>query len=257
MYQNAHTFLDVSKAFDCADHNILFYPQISFFLMDNMVECSRTAEIKSFLTVTCGVPHGSVLGPSPFLIYNNYIAKGCTLFHMLMIPIYTLCCPHLAPQMHIEHNVGLPDVDNWQGRLSRTFWKGPCAQGQSAVIRCTCNDRCTIGFIILCICAFHGSSCPIHTVGQTGHDIYTGTFPMSMDTLGRHCCWAYLCRKGLVLSLLQAQTCGNHYTWKREVMNIQYCYITFLNGTGWTMFSWSCFMWWNGHAKDILSTNNF
>jgi len=58
-------------------------------------------------------------------------------------------------------------------------------------------------------CAFHGCNCPNYTVEQTGRANDTANFAMSGYTTGM--LWTHLCRRDLVLSLLQAQTRVNHY----------------------------------------------
>jgi len=50
---------------------------------------------------------------------------------------------------------------------------------------------------------------------------------------GKVLLWTQLWKRGLAVSLLKAQSCGNHYTWKGEAM---YCALTVLYGTGQKVF---------------------
>ena len=48
--------------------------ELQFFkscLTDRTQYCSVNGKMSSFSTVTCGVPHGSILGPLLFIIYVN------------------------------------------------------------------------------------------------------------------------------------------------------------------------------------------
>ena len=79
---NAVMFLDVKKAFDITDHNILFgklshyavaNEELSFFklyLSNRKQSCYVNGKHSAPLNVLWGgVPQGSILGPSLFIIY--------------------------------------------------------------------------------------------------------------------------------------------------------------------------------------------
>ena len=88
--QNDIIFLDFSKAFDKVPHNLLLHKLKTFGFNNKLLnwftnylsERSQTVIVEGKqsenLSVTSGVPQGSILGPFLFILYVNYISDGCS-----------------------------------------------------------------------------------------------------------------------------------------------------------------------------------
>ena len=80
-YSSIGLFIDLSKAFDMVEHNILLdklyiygirgipHNLMRSYLSDRMQYVSLGKVDSSMLSILCGVLHGSILGPRLFVLY--------------------------------------------------------------------------------------------------------------------------------------------------------------------------------------------
>ena len=131
-------FLDLSKAFDTVDHNILLkklelygfrgkiYNYLKSYLY-NRQQCTKIDnKFSSFLQIKCGVPQGSVLGPLLFLLYVNDLPNASKFKSTLFADDTNLCISHVDMfQLEKDTNIELKKVDNWMicNKLSVNYMK--------------------------------------------------------------------------------------------------------------------------------------
>ena len=89
-------YLDLSKAFDIIDHSILInkleyyglkgsHLRLLHSYLSNRKQYTEINNTKSnILSITTGVPRGTILGPLLFIIYSNDLAQASDMFNFIM-----------------------------------------------------------------------------------------------------------------------------------------------------------------------------
>ena len=123
----AGIFLDLSKAFDTINHDILFaklehcgirgtvlqWIKSYFSKRPQFVQFNETQS--SMLTIKCGVPQGSILGPLFFIVYINDLANASKVTKSLLFADDTSIFYSHADIDHLVHvlNEELNNTDIW------------------------------------------------------------------------------------------------------------------------------------------------
>ena len=120
-------FLDLCKAFDTVNHNILLtkleyygvrgvaHAWFTSYLSDRNQFVSLHGTNSEYQTLTCGVPQGSVLGPLLFLLYVNDICNCSSIleFHLFADDTNVFLSDTNIQKLELNLNIELGKVSHW------------------------------------------------------------------------------------------------------------------------------------------------
>ena len=124
---NGIIFLDLKKAFDCVDHNILTEKLMKFgcigntlncfksYLTDRKQMCKVNQTTSKSRTISCGVPQGSNLGPILFLLYVNDLPNclKSTSASMFADDTNLTASGNTITELHNKLNNDLENIHQW------------------------------------------------------------------------------------------------------------------------------------------------